>query len=117
MNHFDQMQAIVEHARAWGIDDNAVSLRFGKVPVLTLSTVEDFREWARHLIYPTIQINEGVSVGAFGMLMRGQAIWLLCDVPAAELAAFGRHGYIEFGHLDQLRRGTAKAAANELRDV
>lgn len=105
-NHFDQMHAIVDHARAWGIDDTADSLKFGKIPVLTLSNVDDFRTWVRHLIYPTIQVNEGESVAAYGMLMHGQPIWLVCPIPADELAAFGKRGFIELGHLDQLCAGT-----------
>lgn len=109
-NHFDQMHAIVEHARAWGIDDKAETLRFGKIPVLTLSTLEDFQAWARHLIYPTLQINELVSVAAYGMLMHGQPIWIVCPVSPVELAAFGRHGFIEMGHLDQLCAGTRVAS-------
>lgn len=113
-NTFDQMRAIVEHARAWGIDDDGISrVSFhGPAPMLRLKDYETdlFQRWARHLLIPLLSVGVGgTSLVATGQLMCGHRITVSVRVPAHELKALGMYGVLTLGQVSQIVLAEAKA--------
>ncbi|MGW4128004.1 hypothetical protein [Amycolatopsis japonica] len=106
MNQYDFLQHLVDHARAWGIDDQFQRLTFGgPAPTLRLRDfeIETFTAWAKHLCMPMVSVGlSRTSLVASGQLMSGHRVNVTVRVPSSELDSAGLHGILAVGHLDQL---------------
>jgi hypothetical protein len=115
MNQLDMMQHIVDHARAWGIDDDHLArISFhGTAATIRLRdyAVDEFRRWAAHLCLPLISVTEpGTGLVADGQLMSGHRVHVTVRVTPTAIAAAGVHGVITLGHVDLVAQAGAVAA-------
>lgn len=104
MNQFSMLQKIVEHARAWGIDDDGLArvCFTGTAPTIRVKDydVTRFRFWAAHLAFPLISVSEsGTALVVDGQLMCGYRVHVTVRVSPAAIDAAGMHGVLSLGQV------------------
>lgn len=116
MNQLDMMQHIVDHARAWGIDDDHLArISFhGATPTIRLKdyAVDEFRRWVAHLCLPMISVTEtGTGLVADGQLMSGHRVHVTVRVDSTAVEAAGVHGVLALGHIDQVAQAGTRVTS------
>lgn len=85
MNDFDTLDLIIQHAKAWGLDNRVESMRFASVPVVRMrdDDVAMFAEWARHLTQRRLGVEAGLNrvvITVSGLIMCGKPVSVVVDV-------------------------------------
>lgn len=108
MNDFDFLHELVDHARAWGIDDKFKTLDTGPHTLrLRDGDVELFIRWARHLMPDPVWVMASERTGllqADGHLMRGGLVSVIVQVDRDLLRAARLHGFVTIGQMSTLDR-------------
>lgn len=116
MNQFDMLQHIVDHAHAWGIDDDGLArISFtGPAPTIRLKDreVDQFRRWAQHLHMPLIAVAAcGTALVVDGQLMSGHRVHVTVRVSSTAVRAAGVHGVLTLGHVTQIAHAGTQVPA------
>jgi len=116
MNQLDILQKIVDHANAWGLDDDGITrVSFtGTAPTIRLKDHEVvlFRRWAAHLCMPLIAVSAaGTALVVDGQLMCGHRVHVTARVDSAAVRAAGVHGVLTLGHVDQVAQAGTRVTA------
>lgn len=116
MNQFDALQHIVDHAQAWGIDDDGITrVSFSKLaPTIRLRDhdVTLFHRWAQHLTMPLISIaTTGTALIVDGQLMCGHRVHVTVRVDPTTIQRAGAHGMLTLGHVTQIAQAGTRAVA------
>lgn len=116
MNQFDTLQKIVDHARAWAIDDDGITrvtfTRTGPAIRLRDHDVDLFRRWAEHLHMPLIAVAaSGTALVVDGQIQCGHRIHVTVRVSATAVRAAGAHGVLTLGHVTQIAHAGTRVTA------
>jgi hypothetical protein len=116
VNQLDMLQRIVDHANAWGLDDDGLArVSFtGTAPTIRLKDheVDLFHRWAQHLGMPLIAVAAcGTALVVDGQLMCGHRVHVTVRVDSSAVRAAGVHGVLTLGHVTQIAHAGTRVVA------